>query len=201
MGSDLVKVLKQKTMAKEAEELRRWKRKGEAPLPLALALKMYELYLNSYSAEEIWKINGQKYPLGQIVDAKLRYEWDERKAEALDGFYSNIEDKVLHVKNDAISHLTGLLAAAHKIWGDKIATFLQEGDKTILDGFDPSSIKSYKEILLMLQLLTSKKETKELKVSGNVEHVHTQNVEAKKMTGKTASDLLRSIEDAQFTES
>jgi hypothetical protein len=200
MGSDIVKAIKQKMEAKEGEELRKWKRKAEAPLPLALALKMYELYLNGFSCEEIWRVNGQKYPLGQIVDAKLRYEWDDRKAEQLDSLYGSIEEKVLHVKNDAVSHLAGLLAAAHKIWGDRVAQFLQEGDQTLLAGFDPSAIKTYKEILSMLQMLVANKDTKEVKVSGNVEHVHTQGIDAKKMTGKSASDLLRIIESAEYSD-
>ncbi len=197
MAANLAKANKDKMLAKEGEELRRWRRKSEAPLPLALALKMYELYLNGYSCEDIWRVNGQKYPLGQVVDAKVRYDWDERRNEQLDNLYGGIEEKVMHVKTEAVSHLANMLSAAHKIWGDRVAEFLQEGDPEKLAGFDPSSIKNYKEILSMLQLLSAK-DTKEVKVTGNVEHVHTQGIEAKKLTGKNASDLLRTIEDAEF---
>ena len=197
MASNIVKATKDKMLAKEGEELRRWRRKSEAPIPLALALKMYELYLNGYSCEDIWRVNGQKFPLGQVVDAKVRYEWDVRRADQLDSLYNGIEEKVMHVKTEAVSHLANMLAAAHKIWGDRVAEFLQDGDQEKLAGFDPSSVKNYKEILTMLQLLSSK-DTKEVKVTGNVEHVHTQGLEAKRMTGKNASDLLRTIEDAEF---
>ncbi len=200
MASEEIKAIQLRVEEKEAEEYRRWKRKGEAPIPLTIALQMYELYLNSYTAEEIWRVNGQRYPLGQIVDAKIRYDWDERREVQLANLYGNIEKKVLHVKNEATSHLADLLSAAHKIWGDKVAQFLQEGDMTLLTGFDPSTIRNYKEILGMLQLLTSSKDAKAVTVGGTVEHVHTQAIDAKKkMSTTAASDLLRSI-DAEYTD-
>ena len=201
MSSNEIKSIQVRTAKKEEDELKKWRKTGEAPLPLALALQMYELYLNGYEVEEIWRVNGQKYPLGQIADAKLRYEWEERKETQLASLYGNIEKKVLHVKHEAISHLADLLAAAHKIWGDKVAKFLQDGDVSEIAAFNPASLKNYKDILQMLQLLTANtKDTKEVKVGGTVEHHHSQVIDIKKkMSSDAASDLLKSI-DAEYTD-
>ncbi len=200
MVSDEIKAIQLRIVEKEDDEYRKWKREKQAPIPLTLALQMYELYLNGYSCEEIWRVNAQRYPLGQIVDAKIRYDWDERKDTQLATLYGNIEKKVLHVKHEAVSHLADLLSAAHKIWGDKVAQFLQEGDMNLLVGFDPSTVKNYKEILGMLQLLTAQKESKDVKVGGTVEHVHSQAVDAKKkMSSGAASDFLASV-DAEYTD-
>lgn len=165
-----------------------------APLPLAQAVKMYELYLNGYTCDEIYRINGGKIPFGQILDARVRYEWDKRKARQLDSIYANIEEKVVKTKNDSILHITDLLAAAHKVWGDKIKLFLQEGDASVLGGMDLSNMKTYKELLQMLQTLTAndKSSVKDVKVDGTVNHLHT--VVNKKLTGEDATKLLESID-------
>ncbi len=201
MVPDEIKAIQLRVADEEHDEYKKWKREHEAPIPLALALQMYELYLNGYSCQEIYRVNGQRYPLGQIVDAKIRYEWDERKNTQLATLYGNIEKKVFHVKNDAVSHLTNLLSVAHKMMGAKLAKYIQYGNADALDGFDPSSVKNYKEILGMLQLLTTApKDSKEVKVGGTVEHVHSQAVDAKKkMSSNAASDLLRTI-DAEYTD-
>lgn len=184
----------QKIEFDEDKALASWKKTKEAPATLVLALKWYELYLNAYSCEDIWRVNGQKFQLGMIVDAKIRYGWDKRKEAQLANLFNNIETKVIRVKNESISLLSDLLAAAHKIWGDKVAKFLQDGDIQALGGFDPSSLKNYKEILAMLQALTtSAKETnKDIKLEGKVNHIHT--VESPKIGSSTAKDLLKFLE-------
>lgn len=186
----------------EDKALKEWRKLKEAPIPLALALDMYTLYLNGYDCQEIFRVNGQRYPLGMIVDAKLRYSWDKRREMQLDLLYGNIQEKVLRVKNEAVSHLSDLLSAAHKIWGDKVKMFLQDGDITQLGSLDPSSIKTYKELLTMLTLLTESQggKSKEVKVDGTVQHVHTVSEPKKKLKSEVAHDLLKMIEDAEVID-
>lgn len=189
-------------MAEDEEKaVREWRRKKEAPIPLALAVKMYELYLNGYNCDDIFKVNGYKYPLGQIVDAKLRYGWDDRKSSQIALMYAKAEEKVIKVKAEAMSSLSDLLSAAHKVWGDKLAHFLQDGNPEDLTGMDPSNLKNYKEILGMLQLITAppKGASNELKIQGKVSHVvekegHTVTVTKESVSSSVASDLLKMID-------
>jgi hypothetical protein len=161
---------------RENTELELWNHAKSPPLPLANAIKLYELFLNGYSCEEIFRVNGGKIPLGQIVDARIRYQWDERKSQQLESVYGNIEQKVLKTKNDAVLHITDSLAAAHKLMGDRIKMFLQEGNPELLGGMDLTNLKTYKELLQMLVTLTSDKSTgksKDVQIHGAVKHVHT----------------------------
>jgi hypothetical protein len=157
---------------------------------------MYELYLNGYTCEQIFKANGGAFEYGAIIDAKDRLNWDIRRDRQLMALHSQVERKVYKVKQDALSHLSDLLAAAHKIWGDKVAQFLQEGNQELLQGFDPSSLKNYKEILTMLKLLTEGTgDKKEVMVGGTVKHLHAvtsemKGPEAKRVSSAAASELL-----------
>jgi hypothetical protein len=193
MSKSLEKIKPNKT---EMEVWETWKKKAQPPIPLQEALKLYQLFLNSYEVHEIWRINGGKYSLGAIIDARERYEWENRKQEQLDSLYGNIEDKILKVKNDAVLHITDTLAAAHKIWGDKLKVFLQEGDVSVLEGLDLGNLKVYKDLLQMLQTLTndSNKNHKEVAVGGTVNHVHTLLSEEKKLSGQDATKLLELME-------
>jgi hypothetical protein len=198
-SSELTPIEEQKK--KEEDAYREWTKLKEPPIPLALAMDFYTLYLNSYSAEEIWRVNGKRFPLGQIVDAKIRYDWEKRKEKQLSALYHDIENKVLRVKNEAICHLSDMLAASHKLWGDKIKLFLQDGDESVLGTLDLSNMKTYRAILGMLDELTkvSPKANKEgVKVDGTVNHIHTvvDPVVKSKVTGDAASDLLKMIEES-----
>jgi hypothetical protein len=175
-----------------------WLDLQELPIDVSVAIKMYELFLNSYSLDEIYRVNGKKYHLGAIVDARKRHNWDARRVEQLDSMYSNIEDRILKVKNDAIANLADLLSAAHKVWGDKVKLFLQEGDPSLLSGIglDPSNIKNYKEILAMLSSLVETKVSKNVQVGGTVQHVHMAIEPKKALNGKVAADLLKLVDDS-----
>src|SRR5277367_536244 len=94
-----------------------WKESDGKPLPVAMALKLYELFLNFYSLDDIYRINAKKIHLGAIIDARVRHGWDTRRKEQLDSMYSTVEQKVVKVKNEAVVHLSDLLSAAHKVWG------------------------------------------------------------------------------------
>jgi hypothetical protein len=167
-----------------------WRAVGGNPLPLAAALKLYELFLNFYSLDEIHRINGKKIPLGQIVDARVRFEWDKRRKEQLDSMYSTIEQKVVKVKNEAVVHLTDLLSAAHKIWGDKIRLFLQDGDPAALGDLNLVSFKNYKELVSLLKEMTDKKEPATVsKVL--VDHTHSIKESPQKLSSGVAADLLK----------
>ena len=172
-----------------------WSQKGLPFIPLASALKLYELFLNGYSVNEIYRINGGKIELGAIVDARIRFKWDERKEKQLEGLYSNIDQKIIKAKNEALVYLTDSLAAAHKLMGDKVKLFLQEGDISLIQGMDLDKFKTYKELLQMLQTLTANNgknvPQREVLIGGEVMHTHR----VEKMNGADATNMLKELED------
>lgn len=171
-----------------------WRVLNKPPIPLATALKLYELFLNFYSLDDIYRINGKKLHLGAIVACRLDQKWDQRRKEQLDSMYSTIEQKVVKVKNEAVVHLTDLLSAAHKIWGDKIKLFLQEGDPAILEDLNIVNFKNYKELIQLLKELTDKQNQPAVSKLV-VDHTHTIKDSPKQMSSGVAADLLKLLKD------
>jgi len=181
----------------ELAALEEWKKTGKAHLPLAVAMRLYELYLNYYSCGEICQINGNQYAFGQIVDAKIRYEWDKHREEHVGSLFNKIEKKVYKTKNEALSNLSDLVSIAHKLWNDKMVKFLESGDESLLAEFNPGNLKNYKEILTLLNTLTEVKNisTKKVEVDGTVKHVHEmERPKEKKISSSTAMDLLKLVD-------
>lgn len=207
MGDELT--AKTDLQKEEEQAYKQWQAEEDAyPIPAQLAAGMYELYLNSYSCTDIWKVNAQRYPLGQIVDAKIRYEWDKRRDMQLASLFNNIEKKVLVTKNEALSHLSDMLAAAHKVWRERLMKFIQEGDPNALQGLDFYSIKNYKEILQLFNAMTgnstpANQEKPKVQVDGVVKHVHSvQEKDSKKKVKNSAdaSEILKIIENAEIID-
>ncbi len=184
----------------EKESYKEWKKEKVPPLPLAASLKGYELFLNSYSCDDIARISG--CPLGQVVDARLRYSWDQTRDEQLKALYAKIEERVLVTKSQALAHVTDLLAAAHKFQGEKIKKYLYEDDPNALGDLRIATVKDYREIVNLLVALTSPQQGGKIpntpsglvSVSGKVEHTHTVQKDSK----PEALDVLKGIEDAEL---
>ncbi len=149
-----------------------WRRTKAPPLPVDKGLKMFELYLNGYDCEAICKVNSETYPLGQILDARMRYHWDDRKEHQIKRLFDSIGQKILVTHKESLGFLSDWLAAVHKLYGDKVKQFIQDGDPEILPvQIRFSSIKDYKEMTnLLIALINATK--KQVQVKGQVDHVH-----------------------------
>lgn len=106
---------------------------GGVPISPNTASGLYELFLNGSSTMDIWKIN-KNIPYGAIVDARIRFNWDEQKELYSTELHSKIRDKVVKSQLEMTSLLTDMLAAANKKHGEKIRKFLQTGDEKHLEG-------------------------------------------------------------------
>lgn len=115
---------------------------------------MYELFLNGYSCEEIAKLNDDRFDVGMILDARVRHGWDERKLLHLDTLYAGLMEKVKKTQAEGAVFLTDMLAAAHKLHGNKIKKFLQTGNQADLGDLQIESLDAYRKILETLLTLT-----------------------------------------------
>lgn len=178
-----------------------WKAKREAPLHLSVAIKLYELFLNGYTCEDIYNVNGGKYPLGQIVDAKERFEWEVKRERQVSGLLAKIEDKVIKTKLESISVVSDLVAAASKLYNDKIQLYLQEGDESILESLEITNIKNFKMLVGLLHELTESKDSKPkgATVNGNVTQNIVNVVETPQTKKKSAAELLQMLEEGEIT--
>lgn len=184
-------------MKAEDEALDIWRRDHDEHLTLEESMPLYELYLNGNTTQDIFHLKNGKIPFGQIVDAKTRYEWDRRKSQQLASIFKKVEEKSVKAKADAVFYLTDALAVAHKQMGHKMQKFLETGDESALGAADFSSLKNYKMILEMLQLLTAdKKDTREVNVGGVVQHQHNLTID----NSKTAANLLKMFDEGKIVD-
>lgn len=186
----------------EQEAYEEWLGSGQAPIPLVVALKMYELYLNGYTCTQIARANGNEFEVGAIVDACLRHKWDKKKAEHLSAAYGNVQEKIINGKSTAINLITNLLVAAEKKIGRKLEAYIQSGDDEQVAGMGLDNLKNLAQMVSLFQTLTEVKGQSgapqaPLKVEGKVEHVHIEAkgevVSSKKLKGKDAHKALNSI--------
>ncbi len=130
------------------------------PLSVTTSLKMYELFLNGYSCEEVARLNDHKFPSGMILEARLRDTWDDRRQQHLAELYGGIFDKVRQTQTEAVAFVADLLSAAHKKHGDKLKKFLQSGDQADLGALSIDTMTSYKTAADMLMKLTGQDKEK-----------------------------------------
>lgn len=142
--------------------------KSKAP-PLAAdtQAKLFSLFLNGRTTEEIRQLNPQ-FSLGQIVHARLVGEWDRRLTEHLDSLLQRTSMRFQQVQLESINFVSDWISAANKQHGEKIAKYLQTGDAVHLQGIEISSLNQYKTAIELLQTLTGQsrttKSTKEITV-------------------------------------
>lgn len=184
----------------EFEQYSKWRRsKDTSPLAISTALKMYEMFLLGHSCEEIYRANDQKFPLGMILDARLRYEWDRRRSAYLDQLFGEVGIAVKQRQVEGAMFLGDVLAAAHQQFGDKVKKFLQTKDPNDLPAeLKVTSITTYKMVIDALMKITGQDQkgggnaTPAVQVIGN--NVTLQEAPKKKLGSSQAFDLLKELE-------
>lgn len=185
----------------EKEALEQWERRQEEPLGLDKSLELYGHYLNGRDVEDIFHYYNGKIPFGQIVDSKIRYEWDKRKKTQLSSLFKKVEEKIIKTKADTVFYLSDILEASHKFNGKKIKLYLETGDEAVLGSLDLSNVKTYKTILELFDMISQKSEaqvdSKEVNVTGAVTHQHNVKVKA---TDAEAAKLLKMFDNGEIVD-
>jgi hypothetical protein len=198
MSDEIVKRPEDSLSVSEQEELHRWRRgKETAPLALSTAFRMYQLFLLGHSCEEIARSNEGRFPLGMILDSRLRHEWDKRRAEYLDKLYSEAGEMLRQRQVESAAFLGDMLAAAHAEIQPQLQKFIQTRDVNDLPNtFRADSITKYKMIVDALMKVTGQ-DRKEggaaVQVIGNNVTVGEKSQKAP-LSGSDALALLRAFD-------
>ncbi len=130
-------------------------RKGNQPeIAEVTAVKLFELFLNGQSCEQIRELNNH-WTLGQIVHARVKYKWDQQRDEHVASLMARAKDRITQVGLESVNYLSDMLAATHKLHGEKVKRFLQSGDEKELEGTPVlQGFRGYKDILAMLLTVT-----------------------------------------------
>lgn len=131
-------------------------------MPPAIGSSLYNLFIRGYSCDQIQQEN-RAYTLGQILEVRVRDKWDERKDKHLEHLYGGIHSRVRQTQMESVSFTTDLLAAAHRLYGDKLRTFLQTGREEDLGEARAliQSLDAYRKVADILLRMTGQDKDKE----------------------------------------
>jgi len=182
----------------EQEELTKYRRSdGYAPLAASTAVRLYQLFLLGHSCEEIVRTNDNRFPLGMVVDARIRHDWDRRRTEYIDRLYEEAGSMVRQRQVESAMFLGDMLAAAHAEYGPKFQKFIQSRDpKDLPPEFKIDTPTKYKMVIDGLMKITGqdKKDAAGAAVQVIGNNVMLQESGSKTVTSQEGFDILKQLE-------
>lgn len=137
----------------ERVELERFRRSGKPGLSPQAALKLYQLWVEGVTCQEIVALKPE-FSLGLILHTRIDQRWDLRREAYLADLYLNANDRLKQVGAEALNFLSIVLAAAHKDHGERLKKYLMTGDPKDLGVMHITSMKEYKATIETIAKLT-----------------------------------------------
>ncbi len=134
--------------------------------------EMFRLFQRGSTCEEIRRLFPH-FSLGQVVAARVMWNWDERKGHEVKTLKEEVPAKVETAQLETVDFLANLLHATNKKWSDALRKYIATGDQTHLDAAGVPLPKTMKELRDLTELYmkaagTDSKKV-EVKHSGQVE--------------------------------
>lgn len=175
-----------------------FKESGKPGLGPTVSSAFFELYLNGSSCREIHKLN-KAFDLGAIIDAKVRYQWDEERDKYTQELQHNAMKRLLQVQSESVQFIADSMAATHKKYGEKLRKYIQTGDESVLDGFDLGSITTYSKAIEALLKVTGQDQKKKVQLEGTLNNNVTVSP-TKALSPKAAAAFLKIMEEMEEEE-
>jgi len=165
--------------------------------------------VHGISCAEIVVLNAPAYVVEQVLEARVRDQWDEKRRTYTDDLYAGILNNVRQTQVESIQFVSTLLAAAHKHHGQKLRRYLQTGDEKDLDGMSIDSFRSYKTVAETLLKLTGqdrgaieKRLDKQPTAGVHIDNANILNIgqDAKSITPQIAGQVLAYLESKRPPE-
>ncbi len=147
-----------------------------ARLSPTLEAQLFSLFLNGQDCVKIAQMN-PGITLGQIVRARVESQWDLKRFEHVEALLKDARDRLQQTTLESVDFVAAQIAAAHKLYGEKVKRYLQTGNEKDLGGFSIHGWKAYNDAIELLKKLTGQDGTKQ-KVSGEIVHKHEVTVPA-----------------------
>jgi hypothetical protein len=176
--------------AEDRKILRDFEESGKPGLGPSLCTTFFELFLNGKTEREIQKLN-PVYDLGSIIQARVKYNWDEKKDKYISELQSGVVARMLQVQMEATNFMADVLSATHKRYGTAIKRYLQSSDPKDLEGFDINNIQAYSKSIEALLKITGQDQKKKIELGGTVNsNVQISDMSEKALTPEQAAALL-----------
>lgn len=164
-----------------------WRQTEQLPLAPSTNAKLFNLFLNGKSCEEIRKLN-QQLSLGQIVAARIEGDWDARRDDHLNHLLNETVKRVQQASLETTDFLCDMLTVANKEHGGKLRAYIQNSDPKELGDFRITSLQGLKTVIETIQKTTGVDRHQKITVTGEV--VHRQE---SKTTSEQANEILKQL--------
>jgi hypothetical protein len=180
--------------------LKTFEESGKPGLGPSLCATFFELFLNGKTEREIQKLN-PVYDLGAIIQARVKYGWDEKKDKYISELQSGVIARMLQVQMEASNFMADVLAATHKRYGTAIKKYLQSGNADDLQGFDVNNVQAYYKSIEALMKITGQDQKKKIELGGTVNSsVQIKDMSEKPLTPDQAALLLEILSKEDDTK-
>lgn len=154
------------------------------------AEKLFALYLQGQSCEEIRR-SMKGYGLGQIVAARVAYDWDARVVEYRAHLVVSVPAAAEQTHLESVDFMSNLLKATFMRYSENIRLYMATGDGKYLEGVPlPKNMKDF-QALMELFLKATGQDKKKVEVTGTVKVNHQNGTAA--ISGKEAAKILDSL--------
>lgn len=164
------------------------------PLAPDLQEKMFRVFLAGSSCEEIFKLNGKKYPLGSIVSARIEGNWDGLIKKYASDMIEATANKVAMANAEAISLISSLIIAETQVNLAKVLKYNQTQDPDDLGSIRIEGLKGFKEAVELLNKLNSKDGQPGSVPQVLIQAETVQTAPAQKTESQSVSDLLKKLQ-------
>jgi hypothetical protein len=132
----------------DLSEYERYCRSGKPDLSPETNKRLFELYLNGMSIQDMLSLN-PGLNLGLLLKARVDGRWDERRDAYLGELLGGVTGRVKQMAAEALGFMTLQLGVMHKKHGMAMKKFMQTGDPKDLQGSGlvPDSIRDQKTII------------------------------------------------------
>lgn len=150
-----------------------WQASESPLLAPSTAARLFEPYLQGRTCAEIAALQ-QGVKLGDVVAAKVEYDWDARRDEYLDGLFNGVAQRVQQTQIETALMLCDVLAAFNRGQRECVARYLQTGDRAELGDIKVESLQGLKGVVDLLQRVTGTEPPRRVQVGGRMEHSHRE---------------------------
>jgi hypothetical protein len=185
---------------RERAAYRYFVRANQEPIHEDKAEEMFKLYRRGESCEEIRRLF-QVFGLGQIVAARVVFEWDSRLQCERESQKVDIPARIESTQLDMQEFLSTLLAASNARFMDSMKLYIATRDKKYLDGIPTP--KSAKELATLMEtyMKVAGLDTKKVDVSVHGTVAHTAQPKLKQEEAEAYMDELLQEEGVIDVES
>ena len=122
-----------------------FQRKDSPAMSPATAANFFALFAEGFAAEKMLEGN-PAWGLGAIVDARIRYHWDEKRETYVEDIHRQALERLSKLRAESINHLADLAVVAHTEFRQQMLRYMQNPIPENLPDARLKSTKDYKDL-------------------------------------------------------